>query len=280
MKLKRAVIFLSLCLLLSVSFVSKSFAVVFNVDIDQDTDVISSTQFPGANQSNQGVNPEIEPISANDGFGTRHVVYLGFDLFSNNSLEQAILGGDSIDKYILHAFNVRNFAQADAVVGDVITSLHYVNNDNWDEGPHLNYTVINSSDPLDGMTFDNQVGFSEFLGAESEDAANIWYDWEFLPGDFALGGVSDDPNYVSLAMVPNELNKTSSWFLVSSFASKENTSNPHPYLEVFTTPIPEPSSILLLGLGLLGLTFPRLRRFRSDYQDQHSFLRVTPPEPN
>jgi len=255
MKQKRTVLFFLASLLFLLSFAKQSFALVYSVDINQDTDVIRGTQFPGENQSNQGANPEIEPIRANDGFNTRHVVYLGFDLSSNNGLEQALLNGATIDKYILHAFNVRNFAQGDAVVGDVVTSLYYANNDKWSEGPYLNYTVINSSDPLDGMTYDNQVGYAEFLGAENQDAANVWYDWQFLPSDFIPGGVNDNPNYLSLAMVPNELNKSSSWYLVSSFASKENEFNPHPYLEVFTTPIPEPSTAFLLVLGLFGLVF-------------------------
>jgi len=246
-----------LSLFLFIPFVSDSFALVYPVDINQDTDVIRGTQFSGENQSNQGANPEIEPIRANDGFNTRHVVYLGFDFFSNNNLKQAILQGDTIDKYIFHAFNVRNFAQGDAVVGDVITSIYYANNDNWAEGPYVNYTVINSSDQLDGMTYDNQVGYAEYLATENQDEANIWYGWEFLATAFNTGGINDNPNYLSLAMVPNELNKSSSWYLVSSFASKENTSNPHPYLEVFTTPVPEPSTFFLFSTGLLGLVLRR-----------------------
>ncbi|MEK6564747.1 MAG: PEP-CTERM sorting domain-containing protein [Candidatus Omnitrophota bacterium] len=235
-------------------------ALVYSVDISQDVAVISGTQWPGENKSNQGANSEIEPIRANDGYNTQHVIYLGFDLFSNNALRESILRGDNISRYRLYAYNVRNFAMGDAAIGDVITSIHYVNNDNWWEGPYRNYTVINSSNPLDGMTYDNQVGYNEYLASENEDGINQWYAWEFSPDAFSIAGINDNPNYLSLAMTPNSLNKSSSWWLVSSFASKENQNNLHPYLEVYTNPIPEPATFSLLGLGLAGLALRKKRR--------------------
>lgn len=122
---------LTLLLILICSMTDDTFALVYLVDIDQDTDVISGTQWPDENKSNQGANPEIEPVRANDGYNTRHAVYLGFDLFSNGSLKEGILRGDSIDGFKLYAYNVRNFAMGDAVIGDVVTGIHYVNNDNW-----------------------------------------------------------------------------------------------------------------------------------------------------
>lgn len=257
------------CLIYSLLFgfmAKDALAFLYFVDIDQDTDVISGTQWPDENKSNQGANPEIEPIRANDGYDTSHVVYLGFSLFSNASLENAILQGGTINSYKLHAYNVRNFALGDAVIGDVITSTHYVNNDNWWEGPYSNWTTIESSNPLDGMTYNNQVGYNEFLASENEDDADKWYSWEFSPAAFALGGINDNPNYLSLAMVPNALDKPSSWWLVSSFASKENLSNPHPYLEVniSPSPVPEPSTILLFSSGLMGALF-RKRRIQKNH---------------
>lgn len=239
---------------------SKSFALVYNVGIDQDADVISGTQWPGENQSNQGANPEIEPIRASDGYGTRHNVYLGFNLLSNDNLKNAISQGDRIDGYKLYAYNVRNFAMGDATISDVITSIHYVNDDNWWEGPYANWTVINSSNPMDGITYNNQVGYNEYLASENENDANKWYSWEFSSSAFSLGGINDNSDYLSLAMAPNSLNKTG-WWLVSSFASKENQSNPHPYLEVYTTPaVPEPATMLLFGLGGLGMAILKRRQ--------------------
>ena len=77
-----------------------------------------------------------------------------------------------------------------------------MNKDTWWEGPNYNWTVIDSTNPLDGMTYDNQAGYNEWLDSESEDDANKWYSWEFLSGDFSLGGANDNPDYLSLAMVP------------------------------------------------------------------------------
>jgi hypothetical protein len=240
-------------LFLAVFINNNASAAVFFVDIAQDTDVISGTQWINENKSNQGINSEIEPIRANDGYNTKHIAYLGFDLFSNNYLREALFRGDRIDSYKLYAYNVRNFAMGDAVIEDVITSIYYVNNDDWDQGQHQNWAVINSSNPLDGMTYDNQVGYSEYLATENEQDTNKWYSWEFSANAFLLDEINDNPNYLSLAMVPNELNKSSSWWLVSSFVSKENQSNPHPYIEVHTSPVPEPATMLLLGPALLVL---------------------------
>jgi hypothetical protein len=156
----------------------------------------------------------------------------------------------------------------DATIGDVVTTTHYVNNDNWREGSYGNWTTIGSSDPMDGMTWENQVGYNEYLASENEDEANKWYAWQFPSTAFSSGGVNDNPDYLSVAMVPNSLDKPSSYWLNSGFASKENLNNLHPYLEVNTfstnpSAVPEPSTILLLGGGLLG-TFLRKRRRCSD----------------
>lgn len=193
---------------------------------------------------------------------------MGFDLFSNNELKDAILQGDRIDGYKFFAYNVTNFAMGDAVIGDVITNIHYVNNDNWREGPYGNWTVINSSNPVDGITWDNQVGYNEWLAAENENDSNKWYAWELPSGASAFGGINDNPNYFSLTMVPNSLNKSSSWWLVSRFASQENLLNPHPYLEVHTTSVPEPTTLFLLGLGFLGLMLKKRvnKRYGSTYR--------------
>lgn len=255
-------------LMLFIGFTAKNAsALLYFVNIDQDADVISGTQWADENKSNQGANPEIEPIRANDGYDTSHIVYLGFNLSSNASLKNVILQGGTINSYKLHAYNVRNFAMGDAVIGDVITSIHYANNDNWWEGPYSNWTTIESSNPLDGMTYNNQVGYNKFLASENEDAADKWYSWEFPSTAFSTGGVNDNPNYLSLAMIPNALDKPSSWWLVSSFASKENLSHSFPYLEVDASPVvPEPSTILLLGAGLVG-AFHRRRRIQQNTDD-------------
>lgn len=227
------------------------YADVYSVDIDQDAEVTSGTQWAGENKSNQGIHPEIEPIRANDSYDTKRVVYLGFNLLSNADLREALLQGEKITSYKLYAYNLRNFAMGDAVIGDVIIKIYYVNNDNWWEGPYHDWTIINSSNPLDGITYDNQVGYNDYLVAENEDGANKWYSWEFQANAFSLGGINDNPDYLSLAMVPNSLNKSTSWWLVSSFASKENLSNPSPYLEVYTSlpPVAEAGKDIIAKAG-------------------------------
>jgi hypothetical protein len=253
--IKISSLFLVILLIFLPNFIQ---AGIYSVNVDQDTDVISGTQWVGESMSNQGANPEIEPIRANDGYNTKHTVYLGFDLLSNSVLQSALSNGESIDKLILYAYNVRSFAMGDAGIKDVITSLYYVNNDNWWEGPYTNWTSISSLNPLDGMTYSNQVGYNNYLASESEDDSNKWYSWIFSANDIHLGGVNDNVDYLSLAMVPNELQQSSSWWLVSSFASKENLTAPHPYMEVYTTTIPEPASVALFGIG--GLTIGAIRK--------------------
>ena len=238
-------------------------ATLVDVVASQDAEVTSGTQFVGQNQSNQGAHPEIEPIRANDGFDTRRRVYLQFDFFSDPTLANALTGGDSIVSYSLYAYNVRNFVLGDAAIEDVLTSIHYVANDAWAEGPYQDWTVINSADPEDGITWDNQVGINEFLDAESEDGTDTWYQWNFTPEMFVPGGSVDDSRLISLAMVPNDLNKQTAWWLVSSFASREYADpSKAPFLRVETHPIPEPSTLLLLGWGALGLASHQRRRLR------------------
>lgn len=215
---------------------------VYRVECDQDADVISCTKWANANKTNEGINYLIEPIIANDGYGTKHVVYLGFDLTSNPDFVQGLADGEVVIGEKLWAYSDHNFAQGDAVIGDVRTDIYYVSNDEWWEGPYWTWTVINSSNPLDGMTWDNQVGYDNFLVTENQDDYQGWYSWEFSSSSFIVGGTKDDPNYLTLAMVPNGISKTSAWYLVPSFASTEyHNSIPidsrgklTPYLEVTT----------------------------------------------
>jgi len=39
--------------------------------------------------------------------------------------------------------------------------------------------------------------FNEFMAADNEDATNIWYQWNFTPCAFKLGGTLDNPNLIS-----------------------------------------------------------------------------------
>lgn len=216
---------------------------VYRVECDQDTDVTSGTQWANQNKTNQGVNYLIEPIIANDGYGTKHVCYLGFDLSSNSDLVQGLANGEEVVAYKLWAYSDHNFAQGNAVIRDVKTDIYYVSNDQWKEGSYWTWTVINSSNPLDGMTWDNQVGYGNFLTTEYQNDYKGWYSWDVSPASFSVTGQKDNPNYLTLAMVPNGISKTSQWWLVAAFASTEyHTTVPVdykgnlvPYLEVTTT---------------------------------------------
>ncbi len=238
-------------------------ALIIDLPASKDTEVSAGTHFAGERQSNQGAHPEIEPIRANDGFGTLRHVYLQFDLLASPPLAEALANGQQITAYSFHAYNLRNFALGDAVVSDVIINLHYVANDAWAEGAFTDWAVIASPDPENGLTWDNQVGVNEFLTTETEDATAMWYAWPFAPEAFTPSGAEDDPALLSLALVPSGLDKTSAWYLVSSFASREFAdASKVPFLRVETAPVvPEPATITLFSLGLLGCAgcLPRRR---------------------
>lgn len=58
MKIKKIILSLAVNLVFICLMAGNSFALVYLVDIDQDANVISGTQWPNENKSNQGANPE------------------------------------------------------------------------------------------------------------------------------------------------------------------------------------------------------------------------------
>ena len=169
--------------------------------------------------------------------------YLMFDLSSipdNAVIDSAVFGvywtqyDTAIDMY--------------GGLSDPWVTLHYVESDSWDESG------------FDGATDEwlDQPSHGGFIDEEQNTVSSIIaYEWDLLdttgtPWDWAVDLANDD-NLISLMLMATvETTDNVSWF------NSMECSDYRPYLRIEYTIIPEPSSIILGGLGI-GV-FGALRR--------------------
>jgi hypothetical protein len=180
-----------------------------------------------------------------------------YDLKQRSFLKFDLTGmaaGESIVGATLHVY-----AYGFHTFGPLDTALNYVATDSWSEGT---------------LTWNNQPAFGSQLDLKTAASWNCvyptnnpqWGVWDLfaVPGAWQPATDKSD-GYLSLLLKLPEAIETGNYNRSGEqFYSKDVTGDPQvfrPYLTITTQPVPEPSTLLLLGAGFAALIpFARRRR--------------------